>query len=66
MFLLGGVITGAAAVALALMADQAQAAFRTLLLSSRYIPLVVTPLGFAVIAYLTGRAFPNSQGSGIP
>ena len=66
VFLLGGVLTGAAAVALALMADEAQAAFRALLQRSRYISLVVTPLGFAVIAYLTRRVFPNSQGSEIP
>ena len=66
VFLLGGVLTGAAAVALALMADEAQAAFRALLQRSRYVSLVVTPLGFAVIAYLTRRVFPNSQGSGIP
>lgn len=66
VFLLGGVLTGAVAVALALMADEAQAAFRVLLQRSRYVSLVVTPLGFAVIAYLTRRVFPNSQGSGIP
>lgn len=66
VFLLGGIITGAAAVALALLADEAQASFRTLLLRSRYISLLVTPLGFAIIAYLTRRVFPNSQGSGIP
>lgn len=48
------------------MADEAQAAFRVLLQRSRYVSLVVTPLGFAVIAYLTRRVFPNSQGSGIP
>ncbi|HEV2595842.1 MAG TPA: chloride channel protein [Sphingomicrobium sp.] len=66
MFLLGGVLTGAAAVALALMADEAQAAFRDLLQHSRYISVVLTPIGFAVIAYLTRRVFPNSQGSGIP
>ena len=66
VFLLGGVLTGAAAVALALMADEAQAAFRTLLQRSRYISLVLTPIGFAVIAFLTRRVFPNSQGSGIP
>lgn len=59
-------MTGAAAVALALFADEAQAAFRALLHRSRYISLVVTPLGFAIIAYLTRRVFPNSQGSGIP
>jgi H+/Cl- antiporter ClcA len=66
VFLLGGVLTGAVAVALALMADEAQAEFWALLRHSRYISLFVTPLGFAVIAYLTRRLFPNSQGSGIP
>ena len=66
VFLLGGVITGAAAVALALLADEAQAAFRSLVLRSRYISLLLTPLGFAIVAYLTRRVFPNSQGSGIP
>lgn len=48
------------------MADEAQAAFRDLLQHSRYISVVLTPIGFAVIAYLTRRVFPNSQGSGIP
>lgn len=66
VFLLGGIMTGAVAVALALLADEAQAMFRALLLRSRYISLLVTPLGFGVIAYLTRRVFPNSQGSGIP
>jgi H+/Cl- antiporter ClcA len=66
LFLLGGVITGAAAVALAVLADEAQATFRSLLLRSHYISLVITPAGFAVAAYLTRRVFPNSQGSGIP
>ena len=66
MFLLGGVVTGAAAVSLALLADEAQAAFRGLLHYSRYVSLFVTPLGFGITAYLTRRVFPNSQGSGIP
>ena len=66
LFLLGGVITGAAAVALAMLADEAQAAFRAMLVRSRYISLLLTPLGFAVAAYLTRWVFPNSQGSGIP
>lgn len=66
MFLVGGIATGASAVALALFADGAQAAFRNIILGSRYIPLVITPLGFGIVAYLTRRLFPNSQGSGIP
>jgi H+/Cl- antiporter ClcA len=66
IFLLGGVVVGGAAVALALLADQAQIAFALLLSKSRYAALIVTPLGFAVSVFLTNRYFPNSQGSGIP
>src|SRR3974390_2571564 len=66
IFLLGGIAVGAAAVALAFLADQAQLAFAFLLSKSRYAALVVTPLGFAASVFLTNRYFPNSQGSGIP
>jgi H+/Cl- antiporter ClcA len=66
IFLLGGIAVGAAAVAMAYLADQAQAAFAFLLSKSRYAPLVVTPLGFMLSVFLTNRFFPNSQGSGIP
>ena len=66
IFLLGGVVVGGAAVALALLADQAQIAFALLLSKSRYAALIVTPLGFAAAVFLTNRYFPNSQGSGIP
>ena len=66
IFLLGGIAVGAAAVALAQLADLAQAAFALLLSKSRYVSLVVTPLGFALAVYVTNRFFPNSQGSGIP
>ena len=66
IFLLGGVVVGGAAVALALLADQAQIAFALLLSKSRYAALIVTPLGFAAAVFLTNRYFPHSQGSGIP
>ncbi|MBW7970888.1 chloride channel protein [Bradyrhizobium sp. BR 10289] len=66
IFLLGGVAVGAAAVALAQLADLAQHAFALLLAKSRYLALAVTPLGFMLSAYLTIRLFPNAQGSGIP
>jgi H+/Cl- antiporter ClcA len=66
IFLLGGVAVGAAAVALAYLADQAQHAFNLLLARSRYASLVVTPLGFALSVFLTIRYFPNAGGSGIP
>jgi len=66
IFLLGGIGVGAAAVALAQLADLAQVAFALLLSKSRYASLVVTPLGFALSVFLTNRFFPNAQGSGIP
>jgi H+/Cl- antiporter ClcA len=66
IFLLGGITVGAAAVALALLADQAQAAFALLLAKSNYATLVVTPAGFMLSVFLTNRYFQNSQGSGIP
>ena len=66
VFFLGGIAVGAAAVALALLADRAQFVFAQLIGYWRFASLVVTPLGFALSVYLTRRFFPNSQGSGIP
>ena len=66
LFLVGGIVVGAAAVGLAILADQAQLVFARLLETSRYISLLVTPLGFMIAVYVTNRYFPNSQGSGIP
>ncbi len=65
-FLLGGIVVGAAAVALALLADQAQRLFALLLAEWRYASFVVTPAGFMLSVFLTNRFFQNSQGSGIP
>src|SRR3954452_8462581 len=66
IFLLGGIAVGAAAVALAQLADLAQQAFELLIGKSRYAVVLVTPLGFMISAFLTTRLFPNAQGSGIP
>jgi len=66
IFLLGGIAVGAAAVALAQLADLAQVAFSALVSHVRYASLVLTPAGFALSVYLTNRFFQNAQGSGIP
>jgi H+/Cl- antiporter ClcA len=66
IFVLGGIAVGAAAVALAVLADWAQLAFAGMVAKLRYASLVVTPLGFGLSVFLTNRFFPNSQGSGIP
>src|SRR5947199_10298387 len=66
LFLIGGVVVGLLAVAMALLADKAQALFS--LIQGRWplSPLVVTPAGFALAAFLTRRYFDGAQGSGIP
>ncbi|HEX7923015.1 MAG TPA: chloride channel protein [Bradyrhizobium sp.] len=66
LFLLGGIAVGAAAVALAQLADLAQVAFSALVSHLRYASLVLTPAGFALSVFLTNRYFQNAQGSGIP
>ncbi|WP_298372988.1 chloride channel protein [uncultured Bradyrhizobium sp.] len=66
IFLLGGIAVGAAAVALAQLADLAQIAFTALVSHIRYASLVLTPIGFALSVFLTNRFFQNAQGSGIP
>ena len=66
IFLLGGLAVGGAAVAMALLADKAEALFNTIIAISPAIALVISPLGFAIAVYLARDVFPNSQGSGIP
>src|SRR3569832_2866565 len=63
LFLMGGGAVGAAAVALAYLADWAQEALALLLARSRYASLVVTPLGFALSVFITRHYIQNSQGS---
>lgn len=65
-FVAGGLAVGAAAVMLAVASDRAQAEFHSFLDRWPYGGLLVTPLGFALTAYLAQRFFPNSGGSGIP
>ncbi|NIJ41015.1 H+/Cl- antiporter ClcA [Parvibaculum indicum] len=66
IFVIGGLVVGAAAVGLALAADEAQAVFHSFQQEFPYAVLLLTPLGFAAIVYVTNAYFPNSQGSGIP
>jgi H+/Cl- antiporter ClcA len=62
----GGVAVGAAAVVFAIGSEQAHIQFHRLVAVSPFLPLLVTPLGFALVAFATRRIFPGSQGSGIP
>ena len=65
-YLVGGIAVGGLAVAMALLADQAQALFAAITARSSHAPFLVTPLGFALSAWLARRYFPNAGGSGIP
>ncbi|PIP00626.1 chloride channel protein [Pleomorphomonas carboxyditropha] len=66
LFLAGGIGVGIAAVLMARAADLAQAAFRAGVAALPWLPLIVTPAGFALSCFLARRLFPGSQGSGIP
>jgi H+/Cl- antiporter ClcA len=65
IFLVGGLAVGAAAVLLAISADFAQTVFGQIMAQAPRAALAVTPAGFALVAFLTRRYFPNAQGSGL-
>ena len=66
VFVLGGIVVGAVAVALAFAADQTSAGFRALIAGRDWITLGLTPAGFGIASFVSRRYFPNSGGSGIP
>ncbi len=66
VFFGGGLAVGAAAVAMAEGANAAQWALDRILAWQPAAPLVITPLGYALAAYVTMRWFNGAQGSGIP
>ncbi|MEZ5543514.1 MAG: chloride channel protein [Pseudomonadota bacterium] len=66
VFWAGAVTVGLVAVAFAAAAEFANDGFHALIDAWAFAPLVVCPLGLAVVAYLTRTLFPGSQGSGIP
>ena len=66
IFVGGGLVVGLLAVGLAIASDAVQRLFQTGLARWPYMPLALTPLGFALAVWLVGRVFPNTQGSGIP
>ena len=65
--MVGGLAVGLVAVALAKLSDVVQLLFHSVVADRwPYAPLIVTPLGFGIAAFLATRFFPNTQGSGIP
>jgi H+/Cl- antiporter ClcA len=66
VFWSGGLLVGLVAVMMALVADKAQALFGLMRAHIFWLPLFLTPMGFAASSYVTKRWFGNAQGSGIP
>jgi len=66
LFVIGGLTVGLAAMALAFLADEAQRLFSLMRQHWPYLPLLLTPTGFAFLVWLTRRFVPGAQGSGIP
>lgn len=62
----GGVSIGIVAILFALGSEQGNLLFNRLLAISPLLPLLVTPLGMALVLAISRRYFPGSQGSGIP
>jgi H+/Cl- antiporter ClcA len=66
VFIAGALLVGLTAVAFAKLADQSQALYYHLLRTWPLLPYLMTPAGFAALAYATRRWFPAAAGSGIP
>ncbi|GAO35296.1 chloride channel protein [Sulfuricella sp. T08] len=66
LFWTGAICVGAAAVFFARGSEESNQLFHRIIEFSPYLPLIIAPAGLALVAYITRRFFPGSQGSGIP
>lgn len=66
MFFSGAVLVGVVAIVFAVGCEIVNKWFHELVAISPFLPLLVTPAGFALTVLLTRKYFPGSQGSGIP
>ncbi|WP_026359590.1 chloride channel protein [Sphingomonas sp. PR090111-T3T-6A] len=62
----GAVAVGLVAILFARIADMASELFAGTVMRIWWLPLLLTPAGFAAIAWLTARLAPAAGGSGIP
>lgn len=62
----GALLVGLVALLFARAADLAIARFQSLAATHHWLPLIVTPVGFTALAWLTQRWMPAARGSGIP
>ena len=66
VFWSGAFSVGLVAILFAEACEWANGVFHRMLAISPYLPLLVTPIGLVLIAYVTRKYFSGSQGSGIP
>lgn len=66
VFWSGAVMVGLVAVFFADVSEWANEVFHSWVATSRYLPLIISPAILILVAWLTKRVFPGSQGSGIP
>ena len=66
VFWVGAALVGLAGAFFAKAAVYTDDMFHHLVRYSPYLPLAVCPLGLVLVAWLTARFFPGTQGSGIP
>ncbi len=62
----GAILIGLVALAYARIADEASGVFLALIARVWWVPALLTPAGFAFLAWLTLAAAPDARGSGIP
>lgn len=66
VFWLGAIAVGVLSVLFAEAANWSQSVFSHAIVRYRWLPLIITPLGFVGCSTLARTVFPGSQGSGIP
>jgi H+/Cl- antiporter ClcA len=66
VFFIGAILVGCISVVFTDAANWAQRRFAASVHRLWALPLLVTPLGFVVCAWIGARYFPGAQGSGIP
>lgn len=66
IFWTGAIVVGLVASGFAIATEHAEGLFRHALAYSEYTPFFITPVGLIIVAWLTRKIFPGSQGSGIP
>lgn len=66
VFWSGAISVGLVAILFAVSGEWANGIFHKILAISPYLPLLLTPLGLALVVFITRKYFPEAQGSGIP